>query len=39
MQFSQKINEISAAAEKALAPIFAKIDEISFENTNRTMVL
>ena len=37
MQFSQRINEISAAAENALAPIFAKIDEVSFENTNRVM--
>ena len=37
MQFSQKINDIAQAAERNLAPIFAKIDEISFENTNRVM--
>ena len=37
MQFSQRINEIAAEAEKALAPIFAKIDQISFENTNKVM--
>ena len=37
MQFSQRINEIAAEAEKALAPIFAKIDEIAFENTNKVM--
>ncbi|MBQ8410016.1 MAG: methionine gamma-lyase family protein [Clostridia bacterium] len=37
MQFSQRINEIAAAAEKDLAPIFAKIDEISFINTNKVM--
>ena len=37
MQFSQRINEIAAEAEKALAPIYAKIDEISFENTNKVM--
>ena len=37
MQFSQRINEIAAAAEKDLAPIFARIDEISFENTNKVM--
>ena len=37
MQFSQKINEIAAAAERDLAPIFAKIDEVSFENTNKVM--
>ena len=37
MQFSQKINEIAAAAERDLMPIFAKIDEVSFENTNKVM--
>ena len=37
MQFSQRINEIAQSAEAALAPIFAKIDAISFENTNRVM--
>ncbi len=37
MQFSQRINEIATAAERELAPIFAKIDEVSFENTNKIM--
>ena len=37
MQFSQKINDLAIAAERDLAPIFAKIDEISFENTNKVM--
>ena len=37
MQFSQRINEIAAAAERDLAPIFAKIEEVSFENTNKVM--
>jgi len=37
MQFSQRINEIAAAAERELAPVFAKIDEVSFENTNKIM--
>ena len=37
MQFSQKITEISKLAERDLAPIFAKIDEISYENTNKVM--
>lgn len=37
MQFSQRINEIALAAEKDLAPIFAKIDEISYINTNKVM--
>ena len=37
MQFSDKITSLAAAAEKDLAPIFARIDEISFENTNKVM--
>ena len=37
MQFSDKITLLAAAAEKDLAPIFARIDEISFENTNKVM--
>ena len=37
MNFSQKILELTAHAEKDLAPIFAKIDEVSFHNTNKIM--
>lgn len=37
MIFSQKINEIAKKAEQDLAPIFARIDEISFNNTNKVM--
>lgn len=37
MQFSQRINELALTAERDLVPIFAKIDEISFENTNKVM--
>ena len=37
MVFSQKINEIAKLAEKDLAPIFARIDEVSFNNTNKVM--
>ncbi len=37
MQFSQRITDLAAAAERDLAPIFAKIDEISFKNTNKVM--
>ena len=37
MQFSQKILELAKEAEIALAPIFARIDEISFENTKKIM--
>lgn len=37
MNFSKKILEITAQAEKDLAPIFAKIDEVSFYNTNKIM--
>lgn len=37
MQFSEKINEIARAAERDLAPVFARIDEISYKNTDRVM--
>ena len=37
MIFSEKINSIAARAEAALAPIFARIDQVSFENTQRVM--
>ena len=37
MVFSEKILKIAADAEKDLAPVFAKIDKISEENTNRVL--
>ncbi len=37
MQFSQKILQLAAEAEAALAPRFAEIDKISFENTQKIM--
>lgn len=37
MIFSEQINEIAARAEVALAPIFAQIDRVAFENTQRVM--
>ncbi len=37
MQFSQKIIELTNKAEAALAPQFAQIDRISFENTQKIM--
>ncbi len=37
MNFSQKIIDLTARAEADLAPIFAKIDEMSFYNTNKIM--
>ena len=37
MQFSDKILTLAAEAEVALAPHFARIDRISFENTQRVM--
>ena len=37
MQFSDKILELAREAEVALAPIFARVDEISFENTKKIM--
>ena len=35
--FSDRLLQISAQAEKELAPIFAKIDSISFDNTERVL--
>ena len=37
MIFSEKIQALAAKAEKDLEPIFKKIDEVSFNNTNRIM--
>ena len=37
MNFSQKILELCRNAERDLAPIFAKIDETSFYNTDKIM--
>ena len=37
MEFSEKIKSLAAQAEAALAPRFARIDEISFANTNRIL--
>ncbi len=37
MNFSEKLLKLSAEAERELAPIFAEIDKISFENTCRVM--
>ena len=37
MVFSEKINQIAERAEAALAPIFARIDKIAFENTQKVM--
>ena len=37
MQFSSRILELAREAEVALAPIFARVDEISFENTKKIM--
>jgi len=37
MQFSQKITDLAREAERALAPIFAEIDEVSYQNTNKVM--
>ena len=37
MIFSDQINEIAARAETALAPIFAEIDRVAFENTQKVM--
>lgn len=37
MNFSKKILDLTAQAERDLAPVFAKIDEISFYNTNKIM--
>lgn len=37
MQFSEKITELAARAEAALATRFAEIDRVAFENTQRVM--
>ena len=37
MQFSEKIWQLAAEAEAALAPHFAHIDKVSFENTQKVM--
>lgn len=37
MQFSEKIWQLTAEAEAALAPHFAHIDAVSFENTQKVM--
>ena len=37
MIFSEKINQLAAEAEEALAPHFARIDRISYENTQKVM--
>ena len=39
MEFSQKVKDLVVEAERELAPIFAEIDKISFENTSRIMDL
>ncbi len=37
MEFSNRITELAAEAERELAPLFAKIDAISFANTKKIM--
>lgn len=37
MIFSEKINQLAARAEEALAPYFARIDRVAFENTQKVM--
>ena len=37
MIFSERITQIAARAEEALAPVFARIDKIAFENTQKVM--
>lgn len=37
MQFSQRVLDLAKEAETALAPIFERIDAISFENTKKIM--
>ncbi len=37
MEFSQKVLSLAADAERELADIFARIDKISFENTQKIM--
>ena len=37
MEFSKKIIDIAAKAEKDLADVYARIDAISYENTTRVL--
>lgn len=37
MEFSKKIIDIAAKAEKNLADVYARIDAISYENTTRVL--
>ena len=37
MQFSEKVLDLAREAEEALAPVFARIDDISFQNTKKIM--
>ena len=37
MQFSQKLSLLAREAEEQLSPLFAEIDRISFENTQKVM--
>ena len=37
MIFSDKINALAKEAEEKLAPIFDRIDRVSYENTNKVM--
>ena len=37
MEFSQKVQSLTAEAESALSDIFKRIDDISFKNTSRIM--
>ncbi|MGN1095731.1 MAG: aminotransferase class I/II-fold pyridoxal phosphate-dependent enzyme [Eubacteriales bacterium] len=37
MEFSEKIRKVAEAAEKDLAPVFAGIDEVAYENTKRVL--
>ena len=37
MKFSEKINQLAQEAEASLVPIFAKIDQVSYENTQKVM--
>ena len=37
MEFSQRLNDIAKKAEAALEPMFRRVDEISFYNTNKIM--
>ena len=37
MEFSPELLEIAARAERELAPVFASLSEVSFENTRRVM--